>query len=68
MEMDLHDEDGKKADKKEKMVTKGFEPSNNATEMKISYSGPILGRKKKVDDLNSSKDDLEQIKKIRKQE
>lgn len=48
MEMDLHDEDGKKADKKEKMVTKGFEPSNNATEMKISYSRPILGRKKKL--------------------
>ena len=30
------------------MVSKGFEPNNNATKIKISYSGPILGEKKKL--------------------
>lgn len=45
------------------MVPKGFEPNNNATKIKISYNGPILGKKKKVDGLNSSKEDLQQIKK-----
>ena len=58
----------RKLTKKEKMVSKGFEPNNNATKIKISYNGPILGEKKKVDCLNSSKEDLQQIKKIRKQE
>lgn len=63
MKMDPHDGEGKEATKKEKMVPKGFEASDCAIKMETNGNRPILKEKKKVDGLNSSKKDKEQINK-----
>ena len=63
MEMDLHDGDGKKIAVKEKMLHEVYKASNFATKMETDDSEPILGKRGRVDGLNSSKKNMEQIKK-----
>lgn len=45
------------------MIPKRSEAINNVIKMEIGGNRPIWGKRKKVDNLNSSKKDIERIKK-----
>ena len=68
MEMDLHGGEGKDAIEKEKRLLGDSEAIDFATKIETYDNGPILGKKRRVDGLNSSKKGYKMNKKTGKQE
>ena len=68
MEMDLHGGKGKEDIEKEKRLLGDSEAIDFATKIETYDNGPILGKKRRVDGLNSSKKGYKTNQKTREQE